>query len=122
MRQCVTVCFVIGIPLFFATHNFCLICLASVLLGIGRSRDVIFLSLWVSNIPPRKKISEYMSANTAVMELRDALAPLLGYLSLEHLGPWTVGAMAFILLVFSPFGFEYLQRHLALRRILAFGR
>jgi hypothetical protein len=63
-----------------------------------------------------------MSANTAVMGLHDALAPLLGYLLLKHLSPWTVGATVFILLVVSLFGFEYLQRHLALRRILAFGR
>jgi MFS family permease len=114
MRQCVTVCFLIGIPLFFATHDLCTICLASVLLGIGRSGGVIFWSLWVSDIAPRGKVSAYMSANTAIMGLRDALAPLLGYVLLEHLGPWPVGVMAFVLLVFSLLGFEYLHRHSAL--------
>jgi MFS family permease len=118
MRQCVTICFLIGIPLFFATHNFCMICLASVLLGIGRSGGVIFWSLWVSDIAPREKVSEYMSANTAIMGLRDALAPLLGYVLLERLGPWTVGVIAFVLLAFSLLGFEYLQRPLALRKCI----
>ncbi|MDR1590932.1 MAG: MFS transporter [Puniceicoccales bacterium] len=111
MRQCVTVCFLIGIPLFFATDNINTIYLASILLGIGRSGGVIFWSLWVSGIAPRKKISEYMSANTAVMGLRDALAPLFGYILLECAGPWTVGLTAFILLTISLLGFESLQRH-----------
>jgi hypothetical protein len=56
------------------------------------------------------------------MGLRDTLAPRLGYLLLEYLDPWTVVATVFILLVFSLFDFEFLQRHLALRRILDFGR
>ncbi|MDR2372319.1 MAG: MFS transporter [Puniceicoccales bacterium] len=118
MRQCVTICLLIGIPLFFATHDLRMICLASVLLGIGRSGGVIFWSLWVSDIAPREKVGEYMSANTAVMGLRDALAPLLGYVLLEYLGPWAVGVTAFVLLVFSLIGFEYLQRPLALRKCI----
>jgi MFS family permease len=116
MRQCVTACFLVGIPLFFATDNINMIYLASILLGIGRSGGVIFWSLWVSNVAPRDKIGAYMSANTAVMGLRDALAPLLGYILLEYAGPWTVGITAFILLVIALLGFEYLYRRSILRR------
>jgi predicted MFS family arabinose efflux permease len=120
MRQCVTLCFLVGIPLFFATDNISTIYLASILLGIGRSGGVIFWSLWVSGIAPRKRVSDYMSANTAVMGLRDALAPLLGYILLECCGPWTVGLTAFLLLAISLFGFEYIHRHPTyIKRILA---
>jgi hypothetical protein len=58
MGQCVTVCFLIGIPLFFATHNVCVVCLASVLWGIGQSGGVIFWSFWINNIAPREKASK----------------------------------------------------------------
>ncbi|MDR1907184.1 MAG: MFS transporter [Puniceicoccales bacterium] len=120
MRQCVTVCFLVGIPLFFATDNINMIYLASILLGIGRSGGVIFWSLWISAIAPMDKISEYMGANTAVMGLRDALAPILGCVLLEYTGPWGVGITAFVLLVISLIGFEYLCRHPAYgQRILA---
>jgi MFS family permease len=111
MRQCVTACFLVGIPLFFATDNIGMIYLASILLGIGRSGGVIFWSLWVSDIAPANKISEYMSANTAIIGLRDAAAPILGYILLEHTNPFTVGVVAFSLLAISLIGFEYLCRH-----------
>jgi MFS family permease len=111
MRQCVTACFLIGIPFFLATHNIHMIYWASILLGIGRSGGVILWSLWVSNVTPRDKVSEYMGINTAVLGLRDAFAPLLGYVLLEHRGPWTVSGMAFVLLIISILGFESLSRH-----------
>jgi MFS family permease len=113
MRQCVTACFLIGIPLFFATDNLTTIYLASVLLGIGRSGGVIFWSLWVSAITPRDRVNEYMGANAAIMGLRDALAPIFGYFLLEFTGPFIVGVVAFILLTLSMFGFERLCRSCA---------
>jgi MFS family permease len=60
MRQCATACFLVGIPLFFATDNLATIYLASVLFGIGRSGGVIFWSLWTSAIAPRERVDEYM--------------------------------------------------------------
>ncbi|MDR1434957.1 MAG: MFS transporter [Puniceicoccales bacterium] len=110
MRQCVTICFLIGIPLFFATDNLTMIYLASALLGIGASGGVIFWSLWVIGIAPRDKTSEYMSANVAIMGLRDALAPILGYYLLYYTSPFTVGVISFLLLVISVVGFEYISR------------
>ncbi|MDR0418469.1 MAG: MFS transporter [Puniceicoccales bacterium] len=123
MRQCVTICFLIGIPLFFATDNLTTIYLASVLLGIGRSGGVIFWSLWISAIAPRDRVNEYMGANAAIMGLRDALSPILGYFLLEFAGPFVVGVVAFILLTFSMFGFERLCRSYAyMRRISIIGK
>ncbi|MDR2200745.1 MAG: MFS transporter [Puniceicoccales bacterium] len=110
MRQCVTACFLVGIPLFFATDNIHMIYLASILLGIGRGGGVIFWSLWVSNIAPKEKVSEYMSANTAIIGLRDALAPIIGYYLLQYTSPLTVGVVAFLLLLISLLGFEYIGR------------
>jgi MFS family permease len=118
MRQCVTACFLVGIPLFFATDNLATICLASVLLGIGRSGGVIFWSLWISAIVPRDKVDEYMGVNAAIIGLRDALAPFFGYFLLESTGPFIVGVTAFILLAVSMLGFERLCRSRAyMRRI-----
>ncbi|MDR2806898.1 MAG: MFS transporter [Puniceicoccales bacterium] len=119
MRQWVTLCFLIGIPLFFATHELSVISLASILLGIGRSGGMVFWSLWVTDIVPSRRVSAYMSANTAVMGLRDALAPALGYALLHYTSPWTVGVVAFALLVISLLGFEYLCRHSAYEKRMA---
>jgi hypothetical protein len=108
LRQCVTACFLIGLPLFFATDNIRMIYLASILLGIGRSGGVIFWSLWIADVAPKKELSEYMSVNAAVMGLRDALAPVLGYFLLTYAGPLAVGVTSFLLLVISALGFEAL--------------
>ncbi|MDR3317298.1 MAG: MFS transporter [Puniceicoccales bacterium] len=111
MRQCVTACFLVGLPLFFATDNLSMIYLASILLGIGRSGGVIFWSLWVGEIAPKEKVTEYMSANAAIMGLRDALAPIIGYFLLTYTGPLVVGIIAFVLLALSMLGFESIYRH-----------
>jgi MFS family permease len=110
MRQCITACFLVGIPLFFATDNLTMIYLSGVLLGIGASGGVIFWSLWVIDVAPRDKVSEYMSADAAIIGLRDALAPLLGHYLLVCMGPLAVGVISFLLLVISMIGFEYISR------------
>jgi MFS family permease len=122
MRQCVTACFLVGIPLFFATDDIGMIFLASILLGIGRSGGVIFWSLWVADVAPGRGLGEYMSVNTAVMGLRDALAPVLGYFLLIYGGPVVVGVTAFLLLMLSMLGFEYLHGHSVYRERLAAAR
>ncbi|MDR1302996.1 MAG: MFS transporter [Puniceicoccales bacterium] len=119
MRQCVTACFLVGIPLFFATDDINMIYLASILLGIGRSGGVIFWSLWVAGVAPRRELGEYMSVNTAVMGLRDALTPILGYFLMIYAGPMAVGVTAFLLLVLSMLGFEFIHGRSAYRERMA---
>ncbi|MDR0590372.1 MAG: MFS transporter [Puniceicoccales bacterium] len=119
MRQCVTACFLVGIPLFFATDDINMIYLASILLGIGRSGGVIFWSLWVANVAPKRELGEYMSVNAAVMGFRDALAPIFGYFLLIYGGPVVVGVAAFLLLMFSMLGFEYIHGRPAYRERMA---
>jgi MFS family permease len=119
VRQSITACFLVGVPLFFATDNLHVITLASIILGIGRGGGATFWSLWVSRIAPAEKVSEYMSADTAIIGLRDGLAPLIGYALLCHTNPLTVGIVAFILLLISLLGFEGIRRHPSYQRRIA---
>ena len=109
-RQMVTLYFLMGIPLFFVSHNILVITIVGVFLGIGSGGGGIIWSLWVSKIAPKERLNEYMSADTAVIGLRDSLAPSLGYILLSSTSHQFVGILGFLLLLIALFGFHFIGK------------
>jgi hypothetical protein len=115
MKQLVNLCYLIGVPLFLTTRDTFSIALASVFLGLGYGGGLIAWSLWVTKIAPDNKLSEYMSADTAVVGLRNFISPGIGYFLLTQSSPATVGKISMGMILIGMLGFYFIGRSIRLR-------
>lgn len=75
--------FVFGFWIFFNSIQLKYIILSEILIGIGHGGGLLLWCLWITKIVPVKQYSAYMGANTAVVGMRNILAPFIGYAILE---------------------------------------
>jgi hypothetical protein len=86
MRNLLNWLFLLGIGVFFCSHQLWLIALGAAIHGFAQAGGDIVWQLWVTKLAPPDRVSHYMSVHTLNTGLRGVLAPFAGYWLLRMTG------------------------------------
>lgn len=100
-RNILNVFFVLGILLYFNSGHLWGIALGSLCFGFGMGGGNLAWSLWVTQVAPPGRSSEYMSIHSSLTGLRGVAAPFIGYGVLAIGGPAPASWLAMALIIGS---------------------
>ncbi len=99
LRMIINVLFASGILLFFLTRDPIVIGLGSALIGIAFGGGTVAWSLWVTKYAPPGKVAAYMSVHVFLTGVRGTLGPLIGFWTVQRIGPTAIGMVSFAMMM-----------------------
>ncbi len=99
LRMIINVLFACGILLFFLTKDPVVIGLGSALIGIAFGGGTVAWSLWVTKYAPPGKVAAYMSVHVFLTGVRGTLGPLIGFWTVQQIGPTAIGMVSFAMMM-----------------------
>lgn len=99
LRMIINVLFACGILLFFLTKDPVVIGLGSALIGIAFGGGTVAWSLWVTKYAPPGKVAAYMSVHVFLTGVRGTLGPLIGFWTVQRIGPTAIGMVSFAMMI-----------------------
>ena len=101
VRIAINLFFLVGLFLYFQTHDLVFLGLASALIGWATGGGTMAWTLWVTRVAPEGRESSYMSIHSFFTGVRGVPAPFVGYWIITTLGPGQVGWTSVILIGMS---------------------
>ena len=101
VRIAINLFFLVGLFLYFQTHDLVFLGLASALIGWATGGGTMAWTLWVTRVAPAGRESSYMSIHSFFTGVRGVPAPFVGYWIITTLGPGQVGWTSVILIGMS---------------------
>ncbi len=101
LRMIINIIFALGVGLFFLTKDPWVIGLASALIGIAFGGGTVAWSLWVTKYAPPGKVGAYMSVHVFLTGVRGTLGPLIGFWTVQQIGPSAIGMVSFALMILA---------------------
>lgn len=114
LRMVLSGLILVSILIYYHTTSLPLIILAQALLSMSHGGGAIAWSLWVTKFSPPHETARYMSVHTFFTGVRGSMAPLVGYLVVEHLSIHTAAWISCGLIALS-LPLLWSIRHQALR-------
>jgi len=99
VRIALNLCFLASIALFFFTSSLWVMAIGAAMQGVAMGGGGVMWTLWVTKVAPPGKVSVYMSVHGFFTGLRASVAPFLGYLLLESIGPRSAALVAMGLII-----------------------
>jgi predicted MFS family arabinose efflux permease len=101
LRMIINIIFAFGVGLFFLTKDPWVIGLASALIGIAFGGGTVAWGLWVTKYAPPEKVGAYMSVHVFLTGVRGTLGPLIGFWTVQQIGPSAIGMVSFALMILA---------------------
>ena len=101
LRMIINIIFAFGVGLFFLTKDPYVIGLASALIGIAFGGGTVAWGLWVTKYAPPEKVGAYMSVHVFLTGVRGTLGPLVGFWTVQQIGPSAIGMVSFGLMILA---------------------
>jgi predicted MFS family arabinose efflux permease len=99
LRMILNVIFALGVGLFFLTKDPYIFGLAAALIGIAFGGGTVAWGLWVTKYAPPGKVGAYMSVHVFLTGIRGTLGPLIGFWTVQHIGPSAIGMVSFAMMI-----------------------
>ena len=99
LRMIINIIFAFGVGLFFLTKDPWVIGLASALIGIAFGGGTVAWGLWVTKYAPPGKVGAYMSVHVFLTGVRGTLGPLVGFWTVQQIGPEAIGMVSFAMMI-----------------------
>ena len=99
LRMILNVIFALGVGLFFLTKDPWVIGIASALIGIAFGGGTVAWGLWVTKYAPPGKVGAYMSVHVFLTGVRGTLGPLIGFWTVQKIGPSAIGLVSFAMMI-----------------------